>query len=95
VNLNDGIKSIEYRAFWGCYDLENITLPDSVVSIGAQAFCFCPFTTIVIPDSVTTISESAFGQCKKLKTVSIGVGVTTIEERAFQSSEGIEIRDEM
>ncbi len=38
VTLNEGVTSVEEGAFAGCNDLTEIYIPDSVTSIGAQAF---------------------------------------------------------
>ena len=46
------------------------TIPDSVTTIGVEAFCECSsLTSVTIPDSVTTIGGSAFAHCTSLKTV--------------------------
>ena len=51
-------------AFDNCNNLTNITISDSVTSIGESAFSGCSgLTSITIPDSVTSIGGSAFFGC--------------------------------
>ncbi len=61
------VTSIGYRAFLG-RKLTSITIPDSVTSIGVQAFYACSkLTSITIPDSVESIGSEVFKGCTSLK----------------------------
>jgi len=79
-----GGSSIGNRAFYGCKDLTNITIPDSVTSIDSYAFYNCSsLTSITIPDSVTSIGSDAFYNCSSLTSVTIGYSVTSMGDYAF------------
>ena len=77
-------------AFYGCFKLTSITIPDGVTSIGNYAFSGCEgLTSIVIPDSVTSIGGWAFECCSGLTSVTIGNSVTSIGGSAFSGCEAL------
>lgn len=66
------------------------TIPDSVTTIGNNAFYDCvTLTSVTIPDSVTTIGGGAFFGCKNLTDVTIPDSVTTIDGSAFYGCESL------
>ena len=62
----------------------DLTIPDSVTTIGNYAFYDCDcLTSVTIPDSVTTIGNYAFCDCDSLTSITIPNSVTTIGDYAF------------
>ena len=63
INLPDTITIINDEAFFGCYSLSKIAIPNNVTHIGSWAFSvadICSLTEIIIPKSVSNIGEFSF-----------------------------------
>ena len=83
VNIKAGTKVIGDFAFFYCA-MRNVTIPDSVTSIGDYAFIGCSsLTSVTIPSGVTKIGHFTFNSCSGLTSVTIPDGVTYIGSGAF------------
>lgn len=91
VVIEDGVTSIENRAFRDCSNISSVTMADSVTSIGDYAFYGCHALTYVkLSASITSIPERCFAGYNELKSITIPVSVTDIGSAAFQSNEKLE-----
>ena len=77
------VISIGNGAFTHCYSLTSVTIPNTVTSIGDDAFYSSGLTSVSIPNSVTNIGNFAFESCYGLTSVMIGKSVTSIGNNAF------------
>ena len=65
---------------------KSFTIPNTVTSIGRDAFNMCEsLTSVTIPDSVISIGDEAFNQCSSLTSVIIPNSVISIGNSAFFS----------
>ena len=71
-------------------EITDLVIPNSVTSIGNNAFSGCKgLTSVTIPNSVTTIEFFAFEGCTSLTSVTIPNSVTSIGDGAFYVCTGL------
>ena len=87
-NCNAIIRTYTNEIVFGC---KNTTIPNSVTSIGANAFRGCSMTSVTIPNSVTSIGNYAFNGCSGLTSITIPESVTTIGEKAFYGCTALDL----
>lgn len=82
--LGEGyVTAIDDYAFQGAA-FTKITVPDSIDTIGEQAFADCDkLTTFTVPFGVTKIDDGTFNGCVALASVDLGKRVTSIRPSAF------------
>lgn len=81
-----GVKHIPRHTFHRYYNLENIIIPETVITIGKRAFAHCKnLKSIIIPEGTTIIDAFAFAGCTNLEHVQLPNSLTTIEDCAFMN----------
>ena len=89
LSLGENIKTIGDSAFYHCInlgkdDLTSVTIPQSVTSIGKDAFRFCNnMKSLTINGAIESMGARAFAGCISLKTLSLGENIKTIGHFAF------------
>ena len=90
ITFSDDLTLIGNEAFRDCATLATISIPDSVVEIGDNAFTASMLEYIVIPDSVTSIGYGLFQSCTNLQRVGWPKGVNYIPKLAFNCCKSLE-----
>lgn len=78
IDVQEGITTIGAYAFCYTGNATALSLPDSLTSIGQDAFCGFAGTEIVVPDKVTSIGDFAFNGCDNLQTITLPAGLQNI-----------------
>lgn len=86
VTISSGITHIGANSFNYYYtNIETVSIPDSVTSIGQYAFYYCiNLTTADLSDNIIEIDDYAFYYCQKLKIPNFPHNIEKIGEAAFQ-----------
>ena len=100
IILPDNLKSIGYKAFWGCKSLSgNISFPEGLETIAAGAFMNCTnLSSISFPSTLVTLgqengmlySDGAFANCKGLCCeIVIPEKMESIGPNTFRGDDGL------
>ena len=79
------ITALPIQAFYKSTNVENLILPNTLITIGEEMFYQSKLKTVVIPANATTIGNSAFEQCASLISIDIPANVETIGTAVFIS----------
>lgn len=79
------VKTIGDSSFDGCKGLDTIVIPESVSTIGWDAFASSSIKSLIIPKSVNIIGKRAFFG-SAIRSIDIQSDLETIEEDLFQQS---------
>lgn len=69
VIIKKGVTSVSHEAFALCKNLNSVTIPSTVKTIGIRSFYGTKISKITVPSKTKTIGQGAFGSCKSLKTI--------------------------
>ena len=79
----DGVVSIADYAMWSPYDVDTLILPDSVKTIGIEAFSMGNLKEVILGEGLEEIGAYAFCFNGGLNSVEMGNNVKVIGEGAF------------
>ena len=84
VKLEKGLTQVAGNLFMRCYGLENIDIPDTVTTIGENAFKLCTsLENVKMYNSIDEINGRAFAGCTSLKSVSLPDSITGMGTEIF------------
>ena len=86
VEIGSNVIALWNYAFYNCYALENVFIPDGMTTFGSSAFESCySLATAVIPDGTTSLQSNMFSACYCLTSVVVPHSVNSIALQAFQN----------
>ena len=87
---DDGSILIAGEAFADCWNLTEVSIPDSVIAIGEYAFNDCTaLTKAQLPENLQILGEGAFCGCEAISQVRIPQGLTEIRDSVFSGCKSI------
>ena len=87
--IGDGITSIAPGTFYG-YNFDTVELPDTLETIGWNAFDSCrQLTDVELPSGVKSIGKEAFKGCENLNSIKLNEGLEEIGENAFDGCKNL------
>ncbi len=88
--IPDTVDEIGPAAFMYCYNLKEVSIPESVLYIDAWAFSYTGLTDITLPDSLVQIDDYAFAYCTSLHNIAFGEGLQYIYGAAFAGCKALQ-----
>jgi hypothetical protein len=78
IEICNGVTSIPDKAFMNGSNVTEISISNTVTSIGSYAFSGRYVKNLTIPDSVETIGNHAFYGCTNLEEITMGNGLKSV-----------------
>jgi hypothetical protein len=90
LTINDKEYTITTVGGFRTTNIEYIDLPETVVTLSANAFTACTkLAEINFPSSLKIIGDSAFNSCTNIEQFKITEGITTIEQSALSECKSL------
>ena len=91
ISLTSGLVFIGQNAFYNAGNMIqpqnfNVTIPNSVTSIGQSAFSYSRINSINLSNQITEIKDFTFNGCPSLTSINIPNNIITIGNNVFTSS---------
>jgi hypothetical protein len=80
VELSEGLRTIQSKAFEDCCNLKSIAIPSTVKTIRSGTFLQCrALESVILSEGLETIEKGAFDGCDALRTITIPESVSALE----------------
>ena len=89
ITIEEGITGTGSSCFENCSDLNTVSFPSTLKTIGENAFAGTGFTTVNIPEGITTLGTKAFAGCTLLKTLSLPSTITSFGKSVFYNDKAL------
>ena len=90
IVIEEGCSHIGSNAFYWCGDIQDVTLPSSLKSIGECAFYESGIPSLVLPEGVETLGASCFNGCDRLTDAVLPSTLKELPEWAFANCTRLE-----
>lgn len=88
--VGEGVTALGRGLFTHAVNLQNVTLPTTLESIGELCFAYCDsLRTVPLPTGLQTIGSSAFRGSEKLFNLILPYSLRSIGDNAFQNCVGL------
>lgn len=87
--IPDRATTINDRVFYGCTSLAAVSIPDSVTTVGDQAFAASGLTEVTVP-GCRSMGDGVFESCRSLGSVTIADDVAMIPEGIFSGCSSLD-----
>ncbi len=93
--MPSSVEKIRPYAFWGDYNLQDVSISSNVAEIAGYAFSNCKnLKAVNIPYSVKSIDMKAFEDCVRMRDITIPISVSSIHSTAFDGCTKLNIHAE-
>ena len=83
---NSQLKKIGNFAFYGCYNLKTISIPNNIKSIPFKCFAFSGLTEFIFPKQIEKVEKMAFFNCKHLQKIVFNEGLYVLDDSSFANN---------
>lgn len=87
LTINDGLQIIGDEAFRNTLSLNEVILPDSIISLGSSAFHGSGLHSVKLPSELNEIAPSLFQDARNLKEINLPNSIIKIESNAFRNTQ--------
>ena len=77
IVLQEGLSTVENDALHYCLNLQTVSIPSSLTSIGSNFLCRSKVEHVKIPEGITELKSQFLDDCSELKTVELPASLTT------------------